>query len=47
MRDTNTDYKVLKRIWSGEIEKLDLTVLARICSYLDCEITDIIEFKKD
>ena len=47
MRDTNTDYKVLKRIWSGEIERIDLTVLGRICNYLDCDITDIIEYKKD
>ena len=47
MRDTNTDYKVLKRIWTGEIERIDLTVLARICNYLDCDITDIIEYKKD
>ena len=47
MRDTNTDYKVLKRIWTGEIERIDITVLTRICDYLDCSITDIIEYKKD
>lgn len=47
MRDTNTDFKVLKRIWTGEIERIDLTVLARLCNYLDCDITDIIEYKKD
>lgn len=47
MRDTNTDYKVLKRIWSGEIERIDLAVLARLCNYLDCDIIDIIEYKKD
>ena len=47
MRDTNTDFKVLKRIWTGEIERIDITVLTRICDYLDCSITDIIEYKKD
>lgn len=46
MRDTNTDFKVLKRLWSGEIERIDIVVLARLCDYLDCEITDIIEYKK-
>lgn len=47
MRDTNTDFKVLKRLWSGDVERIDITVLARICDYLDCDITDIFEYKKD
>ena len=46
MRDTNTDFKVLKRLWSGDIERIDIVVLARLCDYLDCEMTDIIEYKK-
>ena len=44
MRDTNTDFKVLQRLMRGNIEKVDLVVLARICDYLDCEITDIFEY---
>ena len=47
MRDTNTDFKVLQRLWTGEIERIDIMVLARLCDYLDCEITDIFEYKKD
>lgn len=47
MRDTNTDFKVLKRLWSGDIERVDITVLARLCDYLDCEITDIFEYIKN
>ena len=46
MRDTNTDFKVLQRLWSGDIERIDITVLARLCDYLDCNITDIFEYKK-
>ena len=46
MTDTQIDYKVLKRIWSGELTRIDITVLARLCDYLDCEITDIFEYKK-
>lgn len=46
MRDTNTDFKVIKRLITGEIARLDITVLARLCDYLDCEITDIVEYIK-
>ena len=46
MTDTQIDYKVLKRIWSGELTRIDITVLARLRDYLDCEITDIFEYKK-
>ena len=44
MRDTNTDFKVLKRIIKGDLVKFDIFVIARICDYLDCKITDIIEY---
>lgn len=47
MRDTNTDFKVLKRLWSGDIERIDISVLARLCDYLDCEIIDIFEYVKE
>lgn len=44
-RDTNTDFKVIKRLITGELVKIDIFVLARICNYLECDITDIIEYK--
>ena len=44
MRDTNTDFKVIKRIMNGEIVRIDMTVLARLCDYLDCEIKDLVEY---
>ena len=44
MRDTNTDFKVLKRIIKGDLFRFDIFVIARICDYLDCKITDIIEY---
>ena len=49
MRDTDTDFKVIKRIMNGDIVRVDITVLARICDYLDCDITDVFEYirKKD
>lgn len=44
MRDTNTDFKVIQRIFNGELSKIDITVVARLCDYLDCSMTDIIEY---
>ena len=46
MRDTNTDFKVLKRIMTGELVRFDIFVVARLCDYFNCDIEDIIEYKK-
>ena len=43
IRDTNTDFKVLKRMLTGELVRFDIFVLARLCDYFNCKITDIIE----
>lgn len=44
MRDTNTDFKVIKRMMTGELLRFDIIVLARFCDYFNCSITDIIEY---
>ena len=44
MRDTNTDFKVLKRIITGDLVRIDIFVLARLCNYLNCSVNDIIEY---
>ena len=44
MRDTNTDFKVLKRLITGELVRFDIFVIARLCDYFNCTITDIIEY---
>lgn len=46
MRDTNTDFKVIKRIMNGDTIRIDISVLARLCYYLECDITDILEYKR-
>ena len=45
MRETNTDFKVLKRLLTGELVRFDIFVMSRLCDYLNCEINDIIEYK--
>ena len=44
MRETNTDVKVIQRIINGDLTRLDIIVLARICNFLNCNINDIIEY---
>lgn len=34
MRDTNTDFKVIQRLMTGDLVRIDITVLARLCDYL-------------
>lgn len=44
MKDTNTDFKVIKRIITGNMVRFDIFVIARLCDYLNCTIIDIIEY---
>ena len=44
MRDTNTDFKVLKRLLTGDLVRIDIFVLARLCNYFNCNIEDIVEY---
>ena len=46
-QDTETDYKVVTRYINGDLTRLDINILERLCSYLECDISDIIELKKD
>lgn len=46
VKDTGTDFKVIKRISTGNLIRIDIYVLARLCHYLNCEPKDIIEFKR-
>ncbi len=45
MRETETDFKVIKRIITGDIIRIDIYVLARLCNYLNCKIEDIITYE--
>ena len=46
IRETNTDFKVIKRIMNGDMVRIDITVLARFCDYLKCDIYDIFEYRR-
>ena len=41
-----TRFEVIKKWYDGDVEKLDLDVLARVCYVLGCEPADIIKYDK-
>lgn len=44
---TGATFNVINRYYNNELYKVDLDVLARICYVLDCEIVDVMEYKKE
>lgn len=44
---TGATFNVINRYYNNELYRIDLDVIARICYVLDCEIVDIIEYKKE
>ena len=45
-KDLNTEYKVINRYVYGDLSKLDLDVIARLCDACECDISDLIEYKR-
>lgn len=41
----NIRFEVADRFYKGEIERLDIDVLARICYVLDCEVDEVIKYE--
>lgn len=42
-----TRFEVIDKWYSGEVERIDLDVLARICYVLHCKIEDILVYERD
>ncbi len=42
--DLEIQYIVIKRLMFGNLTRLDLLVVSRICNYLNCKMSDIIEY---
>lgn len=36
----------LKAYMNGKIQRVDLAILARLCYVLDCDISDLLEYRK-
>lgn len=45
-RMTGLQYSQILKYCRNDIQKMDLGILAKFCTVLDCQITDIIHFTK-
>lgn len=43
-KTSNTRFEVINKWYNGQVEKMDLDILARICYVLDCTPADIIKY---
>lgn len=43
---TGIQYQIIDNYYKNRVKRFDSYVLDRICLALDCEITDIIEYRK-
>lgn len=47
IKNCNVSQTQLNRYYRNQIERIDLDVLARICDYLQCEVSDLLEYVPD
>ena len=45
-RNTELQYSQILRYCRNDVQKLDLTILAKLCTVLDCNIEDILKLTK-
>lgn len=43
---TGIQYQVIDKYYKNKVKRYDSYVLERICEALDCDVCDIIEYKK-
>ena len=47
VQGANVQRTQLQNYCNKRVSRVDLDVLARICSFLDCELSDIMRYEKD
>lgn len=45
-RKTELQYSQILKYCKNDVQKLDLSILAKLCTVLDCDIEDILELTK-
>ena len=46
VRQTELQYSQILRYCKNDVQKIDLSILAKLCTVLDCEIQDILKLTK-
>ncbi len=46
-KQTGIQYQIIDNYYKNKVTRYDSFVLERICTVLNCDISDIIEFKKN
>ena len=41
------DFNSIQKLIKGELSRIDLSIIAKLCNELDCHIEDIVEYKND
>ena len=47
VQGANVQRTQLQNYCNNKVARVDLDVLARICNFLDCELSDIMRYEKD
>ena len=42
----DTRFEVVDKLYKGNLEKLDLDILARVCFVLDCNVKDLLTYSE-
>ncbi len=45
-KETGIQYQIIDKYYKNNVKRYDSYILERICAALDCDICDIIEYKK-
>ena len=43
----NIDFNSMQRLATGNLTRIDLNIIAKLCNELDCKIEDLVEYVND
>lgn len=46
-RDTGINRGTLTRLYHESAERIELDAISKLCSYLNCQVSDLFEYKRD
>lgn len=46
-RDTGINRGTLTRLYHESAERVELSVISALCAYLNCDVSDLLEYVKD